>query len=115
MQIDGITVVRFSDWDGLPIKNHLPVELQERMKTANQWMMDGYILKPGATPYEMHPSVLAKKTCVYYLDSDAERVDQENDPKNCSTCSYRKNRWCDIAGDYVKATGRCSEWAALLD
>lgn len=110
MQIDGISVTRFSDFDGLPIKNHLPESLRERMKTENQWLESGYFLKPGATKYEMHPSVLSKRLCSYYLDTDVEKPDPANVPKNCMTCRIRDGRYCCVAGDYISAKHCCSEW-----
>lgn len=110
MKIDGVEIYRFSDWDGLPIKNHLPAELKERLKTQNQWLEDGYVLKKGAKKYEMHPSVMAKRTSIYYLDSDVEEARGSNAPKNCLTCTIRRGRFCMIAGDYVGAKNCCSEW-----
>ena len=110
MKIDNIEVFRFSEWDGLPIKNHLPDELKERMKTENQWLEYGYVIKVDAPAYEMHPSVMAKKTFVYYLDKDVEAITGENTPKNCLTCSMREGRFCAIAGDYVSSKNCCSEW-----
>ena len=110
MKIDGIEVIRFAESDGLPIKNHLPSELKERMKTQNQWLEDGCVLKENAVPYEMHPSCLSKKTCVYYLDTDVEKITAENTPKCCRTCEISKGRFCVVAGDFVSATHCCSEW-----
>lgn len=72
MKIDNMIVCCASEWDGLPIKNKLPEELKARLKTEEQWFDNGYVLKENAAPYEMHPSVLAKRTCVYYLDTDVE-------------------------------------------
>lgn len=110
MKIDGIEVVYLSDWDGLPVKNHLPEELRERMKTENQWLEAGFLLKCGATKYEMHPSVLSKRLCTYYLDSDVKKLDAASAPRNCMTCSIRNGRYCIVAGDYVSAKNCCSEW-----
>lgn len=36
MRIEGFDVTYLSSYDGLPVKNHLPVELRERFKTENQ-------------------------------------------------------------------------------
>lgn len=110
MQIDGITVTYLSDWDGLPVKNHLPVELRDRMKTANQWLELGYLPKEKATKYELHPSALSKRIFVYYLDTDVEKMTDATTPKSCMTCSIRTGRYCPVAGDYVGVNGRCSEW-----
>lgn len=113
MQIDGVVVTYFSDWDGLPVKNHLPAELKERMKTENQWLEAGYLLKAGATKYEMHPSVLSKRLCTYYLDLDVEMVTGANAPRSCLTCQLREGRYCVVAGDFVGAKNCCSEWEPI--
>jgi len=110
MKIAGFEVTYLSSWDGLPVKNHLPPELCARMKTENQWLEAGYILKKDATKYEMHPSALAKRLFTYYLDIDTEKVMRSNAPKNCMTCSIRRGRFCDVAGDYVSSKNGCSEW-----
>ena len=44
MRIEGFDVTYLSSYDGLPVKNHLPVELRERFKTENQWLESGYVL-----------------------------------------------------------------------
>lgn len=112
MTIDGIKVNCFADVDGIPIKNHLPLELRERLKTENQWLEDGYIVKATAVPYDMHPSVLSKRTFTYYLDEDVEVIAPENAPRNCLTCSIQKGRFCAVAGDYVSSKHCCSEWTS---
>lgn len=48
MRIEGFDVTYLSSYDGLPVKNHLPVELRERFKTENQWLESGYVLVVGA-------------------------------------------------------------------
>lgn len=110
MQIDGVTVTYLSEWDGLPVKNHLPAELQDRLKTENQWLEAGYVLKAGARKYELHPSALAKRLCAYYLDVDVEPVAPASDPQSCMTCQRRAGRHCVVAGGFVGANQRCSEW-----
>lgn len=110
MVIDGVEVKRFAECDGLPIKNHLPIEIRERMQTEIQWLEGGYVIKPDATRYEMHASCMSKKTFTYYLDKDVEQITPENAPEYCSTCSIRRGKFCDFAGDYVSAKGHCSEW-----
>lgn len=74
MKIDGIEIIRLSEWDGLPIKNKLPEALKTRLKTEEQWFDDGFVLKEDVVSYEMHPSVLSKKTCLYYLDTDVCKI-----------------------------------------
>lgn len=112
MKIDGVEILRLSEWDGLPIKNHLPVTLKDRMKTENQWLESGYVVKGTATAYKMHPSAMAKRTFVYYLDEDVEPVTAEDAPKNCMTCSIRNGRFCVVAGDFVSSKNSCSEWSS---
>mgnify|MGYP003291098709 CR=1 FL=1 len=72
MKIDNVIIVCSSEWDGLPIKSKLPEELKTRLKTENQWLEEGFVIKPDATFYEMHPSALSKKTVFYFLDKDVE-------------------------------------------
>ena len=110
MKIDGITVGYLSDKDGLPVKNRLPIELKERMKTQNQWLEEGFCIKEGATRYEMHPNCLSYKTFDYILDKDVEKLTEDNMPKCCRTCAISDGRFCAVAGDYVSATHYCSEW-----
>ena len=59
-------------YDGLPVKNHLPVELRERFKTENQWLESGYVLVVGAVGLEMHPTAVSRTLCTYYLDTQVE-------------------------------------------
>ena len=66
MNIKGIKVTRFSEYDGLLIKNKLPEELRERLKTRKQWMQEGCLVKEDAEGYEMHARVPAKKTFMYF-------------------------------------------------
>lgn len=61
-----------SSYDGLPVKNHLPVELRERFKTENQWLESGYVLVAGAVGLEMHPTAVSRTLCTYYLDTQVE-------------------------------------------
>ena len=64
MRIEGFDVTYLSSYDGLPVKNHLPVELRERFKTENQWLESGYL--------EMHPTAVSRTLCTYYLDTQVE-------------------------------------------
>lgn len=112
MQIDGVTVTYLSEWDGLPVKNHLPAELQSRLKTKSQWLEAGCVLKDGARKYELHPSAMAKRLCTYYLDVDVEPVMPGSAPQSCLTCQLRSGRYCVVAGDFVGANQRCSEWTS---
>lgn len=110
MQIDGVNVTSLSNWDGKPIKNKLPAELKTRMKTENQWLEAGYLVKAGATGYEMHSNAMGKQLFTYYIDSEVEEITDSNAPKNCMTCGIRTGRFCVFAGDYVSAKTCCSEW-----
>ena len=69
MRIEGFDVTYLSSYDGLPVKNHLPVELRERFKTENQWLESGYVLVVGAVGLEMHPTAVSRTLCTYYLDN----------------------------------------------
>lgn len=69
MRIEGFDVTYLSSYDGLPVKNHLPVELRERFKTENQWLESGYVLVVGAVGLEMHPTAVSRTLCTYYLDT----------------------------------------------
>ena len=64
--------IYLSSYDGLPVKNHLPVELKERFKTENQWLESGYVLVAGAVGLEMHPTAVSRTLCTYYLDTQVE-------------------------------------------
>ena len=66
MRIEGFDVTYLSSYDGLPVKNHLPVELRERFKTENQWLESGYVLVAGAVGLEMHPTAVSRTLCTYY-------------------------------------------------
>lgn len=113
MTIDGFEITRFSEYDELPIKNHLPPELRDRMKTERQWLDAGFLLKPEATKYEMHPAVLSKRTFIYYLDSDVEEMTMDNAPDHkCITCSYRPKKFCLLQEAYVSPLGSCHEWCS---
>lgn len=114
MKIAGFEISYLSEWDGLPVKNHLPSELKERMKTENQWLEAGYVVKAQATAYELHPSALAKRTCTYYLDEDVEAIHTDNAPRNCMTCSIRSGHYCPVASDYVGSSYCCSEYEPLF-
>ena len=50
MRIEGFDVTYLSSYDGLPVKNHLPVELRERFKTENQWLESGGARRLGGGP-----------------------------------------------------------------
>jgi len=115
MLIDGVKVKYVSNWDGKPIKNKLPTELRERMRTKNQWLEAGFLLKPNATGHEMHSNSMGKKLFTYYIDSDVESITADNAPENCITCKMRTGRFCIVAGDYVSANNRCSEYAYIRD
>lgn len=69
MKIEGFEVTYLSSYDGLPVKNHLPVELRERFKTENQWLESGYVLVAGAVGLEMHPTAVSRTLCTYYFDT----------------------------------------------
>lgn len=56
--------------DGLPIKNHLPADMGASFRTLNQWLNRGFAPKAGAIEYRMHPSIMARRTYVYFHESD---------------------------------------------
>jgi len=113
MQIDGVDLTCLSARDGKPIKNKLPAQLKERMRTENQWLEAGFLLKPNATGYEMYSNSMGKKLFTYYIDDDVEAITENNAPENCMTCKRRIGRFCIVAGDYVSAKNRCSEYACI--
>ena len=63
----------------LPVKNHLPHDLAVKLKTKNQWLDLGFFQDSDATPYEMHPDLIAKRTYVYYHEDDV--VDASGDKR----------------------------------
>lgn len=113
MKIDNNIITCFSEWDGLPIKNKLPEELKCRLKTEIQWIEEGFVVKSTSMVYEMHPSVMAKRTFKYYLDKDVEPITADNNFKSCLTCGIRSGRFCEVAGDWVGLKNCCSEWTSL--
>lgn len=113
MMIDGMRITIRSEWDGKPYKNHLPCGLKERMKTENQWLEAGFLLKSGATGYEMHPHAMTKKLFTYYIDTDVVEFSEKTASRNCLTCKIRTGRFCVFAGDYVSANNCCSEWSFI--
>ena len=56
--------------DGLPVKNHLPPDLGAAFRTESQWLAIGYVPAGGATKYEMHPSMMSRRTYTYYYKDD---------------------------------------------
>lgn len=108
MTIDGIEIIYLSNYDGRPIKNHLPEELKKRLWTENQWLEKGFIVKEGMKGYEMHSNMMGKKLFTYFLDNQVEKINE--DEEICATCRIRENRYCIVMGDYINMTGHCSEW-----
>ena len=108
MKIDGIEITYLSDYDGKPVKNQLPAELKNRLKTENQWMDQGYSVKENEQGYEMHSNMMSKKLFTYYLDKQVEKIDE--DEEICATCKLHSERFCVVMGDYIRLNGHCSEW-----
>lgn len=97
MTIDGYLVTVFSE-DGFPIKNALPEALQERLKTENQWIYDGYIIKNNANKYKMYAGGIVSSNHLYdyYLDDDVQEFTKFSMPKFCLTCNYQGDANCRI-------------------
>jgi len=112
MKSKGFEVTRFSEWDGLPIKNKLPEELKIRLKTKKQWLDEGYLVNPDATAYEMHHQVLAKMTYIYYHEDDVTKITPEDNIQTCATCRYRQKQYCIVMAAFTGAEERCSEWSS---
>ena len=110
--IDGIEITTYSAYDGMPIKNEVPQELRERLKTRNQWFELGFVPKTDAVAYDFHPNDQHKLLRSYYLDTDviSSKDPSAPTPKICKYCEYRYYKWCPIAGDKVPDTHHCSEW-----
>lgn len=100
-----------SEYDGKVIKTRLPDELKARFQTRNQWLEKGFAPKEDAIAYEMHPTALNKKLCVYFLDEDVRNVNESLEC--CVTCSIYKNKYCIIMGEYVSAHHKCSEYQKI--
>lgn len=56
--------------DLIPIKNHLPPELGARLKTKRQWEQLGFRIPNDSPAYDLHPSVMAKRTNTYFYEDD---------------------------------------------
>lgn len=108
MKIEGIEITCLSEYDGKPVKNHLPEVLKNRFMTENQWLEQGYSIKKNEQGYEMHSNMMGKKLFTYYLDNQVEKISE--DEEVCATCKLRSNRYCMVMNDYVKMNGHCSEW-----
>lgn len=115
MKIDGIELPEhcLSEWDKLPVKNHLPEELKNRFKTENQWLEAGFELNENATSIAMHPSWLNKKLCMYYSEKDVKKLNVTSEI--CVNCIFFKTERraagnCIVAGCFVSPSHHCSEW-----
>lgn len=86
----------------------------EDYRTENQWVEAGYRLKPGAQGRKMYATRMAAmhegRVYTYYLPEQVEKRVRNEDTKICRNCGVREGRYCCVAGDYVKADHRCSEW-----
>ena len=109
MLVRGIDV-RVSDYDGLPVKNHLPESLEKAFKTRRQWLALGYVPGEKATAVPMHPNLMHKKLVEYFHEDDVKGLSGDI-PRNCLTCVFRSRRsFCVVAGDYVGEVNCCSEY-----
>lgn len=107
MKIENVEITCLSEWDNQPIKNKLPEELKEKLRTENQWLERKRRIKEGAVGYDMHPNAMNKKLCTYYLESQTEKL---TDEECCATCTIKIGRYCPVMGAHVSMTHRCSEW-----
>lgn len=108
MIIDDIEVTVFSSWDGFPIKNKLPENLNKRLKTKTQWLELKFVVLDDAVGYDMHPNSMNKKLCTYYLDTQVTKISP--DVECCATCKLRSGYYCIVMADYICLSKRCSEW-----
>jgi len=119
-EIDGVKIDRFSEYDGFPIKNKLPLEVRERLKTRKQWEdYDCSVrIKPDATPYWMHPSVPDKKLVDYYLDSDVEYYYTHQEYPCLACIFYPENTdkynavFCKKLEIWVRRRDTCDYWTS---
>ena len=107
MKIENIEIICLSEWDNQPIKNKLPKELKERLRTENQWLERRRRVKEGAVGYNMHSNSMNKKLCTYYLESQTEKMTGE---VCCATCAIKTGRYCPVMSTHVSMTHKCSEW-----
>lgn len=64
-----------SEYDNKPVKSRLNSELKEKFLTRFQWREKGFKPKENAFVYEMHPSSLNKKLCIYFYVDDVEPLE----------------------------------------
>lgn len=64
-----------SEYDNKPVKSRLNSELKEKFLTRIQWREKGFKPKENAFVYEMHPSSLNKKLCIYFYVDDVEPLE----------------------------------------
>lgn len=86
----------------------------EDYRTENQWVEAGYRVKPGAEGVEMYATRMAAMrdgpVFRYYLPDQVEKRPKTEEGKVCRNCGVRSGRYCPVAGDYIRADHRCSEW-----
>lgn len=72
-----------SEWDGLPVKNHLPAAVGARFATRSQWKQEGFDVPACARPVKMHPSMAAKRLFDYFWEGEvAGDLDQTLDMRS---------------------------------
>ena len=110
MKIDGIEIPDYCIMsDGYPRKNILPEQLQYRLLTKKQWLEDGYMVLPNATPYKMHSSGHPSSSVYeYYLDSDVWEIEV---CEICHFCAYFSSRSkCRLSDEFVEHDDHCDRW-----
>jgi len=95
--LKGYEIEYLSEWDGLPVKNHLPEELKESFFTRIQWWEKGYEVKESAEGTFMHPSALAKRLCEYFFRDEVEARDNN---------SYQNSPWLQQRSSESGANGK---------
>ena len=89
--IAGCEITCLSKFDGLPIKNQLPEELQKRLRTEIDWLTAEQMCPAeGEKPFEMHPTASWKKCYRYYLDSQMVKA-KKHKPWACTEKRGRKD------------------------
>ena len=72
-----------SEWDGLPVKNHLHAAVGARFATRSQWKQEGFDVPASARPVQMHPSMAAKRLFDYYWEDEVTgNLDQAFDMRS---------------------------------
>ena len=83
-----------------------PKQLSFRVSEEEYRQLQEKILESGKNQQEYILSCVLEKQIVNTDGMEKEKREQES----CTSCAYRKDWYCPVAGDRVKREGHCSEY-----